>query len=260
MIIREFGRCEAAEIERVERSFNVHFPEVYKCFLHECNGGLIVPDGSESITAEGISEKIDIEAFFGIGVEENCFRLEYWMEQYQSELPEGAIIIGNDILKGFLIMLPVGDVVRFYYWDDERNFPMSTDESNAYDITNSFPGFEQIKEVSRNGVMEETAMKNDILPLGSIVILKNGVQKLLIIARAINVKNNNKQYFFDYGAVAYPDGLIGDQMAYFNADSVNKVVFEGYSDEADESMKDMIRQFTDSHPDILRGDPASWEA
>ena len=103
-------------------------------------------------------------------------------------------------------------------------------------------------------------MKNDILPLGSIVILKNGVQKLLIIARAINVKNNNKQYFFDYGAVAYPDGLIGDQMAYFNADSVNKVVFEGYSDEADESMKDMIRQFTDSHPDILRGDPASWEA
>ena len=75
----------------------------------------------------------------------------------------------------------------------------------------------------------------DYLPLGSIVLLKNGVQKVLVISRAINVRNGENDFFFDYGGVAYPEGLIGDQMVYFNADKINKVVFKGYSDIDDEN-------------------------
>ena len=41
----------------------------------------------------------------------------------------------------------------------------------------------------------------DYLPLGSIVLLKNGVQKALIISRAINVRNGDKDFFFDYGGL-----------------------------------------------------------
>ncbi len=98
----------------------------------------------------------------------------------------------------------------------------------------------------------------DYLPLGSIVLLKNGVQKALIISRAINVRNGDKDFFFDYGGVAYPEGLIGDQMVYFNADKINKVVFRGYSDVDDENMVDTINDYLVAHPDIVRGDPDNW--
>ena len=99
---------------------------------------------------------------------------------------------------------------------------------------------------------------NTYLPLGSIVLLKGGVQKVLIIARAINVRNGGKEFFFDYGGVPYPEGLVSDQMAYFNADKINKVVFEGYSDVEDDNMVDTIRNYLSENPNLLRGDPASW--
>lgn len=99
----------------------------------------------------------------------------------------------------------------------------------------------------------------DYLPLGSIVLLKNGLQKTLIISRAINVKNGDKDFFFDYGGVPYPEGLISDQMVYFNADKVNKVIFRGYSDIEDENITDTINAYLKEHPNILRGDPENWE-
>lgn len=98
------------------------------------------------------------------------------------------------------------------------------------------------------------------LPLGSIVLLQGGVQKALIIGRGLNVRNGQETFFFDYGAVAYPEGLVGDQMVYFNADKISRVVFEGYSDVDDENMVENINRYLAEHPDIKRGDPATWNA
>lgn len=75
--------------------------------------------------------------------------------------------------------------------------------------------------------VRKVIIMTEFLPLGSIVLLKGGMQKILIIARALKVRNGNEEYFFDYGGVTYPEGLVGDQMAYFNADKINEVVFEG---------------------------------
>lgn len=46
-----------------------------------------------------------------------------------------------------------------------------------------------------------------ILSLGSIVHLKGGMQKILIISRALKVKKGNEEFFFDYGGVPYPEGF-----------------------------------------------------
>ena len=97
------------------------------------------------------------------------------------------------------------------------------------------------------------------LPLGSIVLLKGGVQKMIIISRAINVRNSGKTFFFDYGAVPYPEGLISDKMAYLNHDSISKVVFEGYHDEDDANMIENIQRYLEANPNILRGDPSTWQ-
>lgn len=100
---------------------------------------------------------------------------------------------------------------------------------------------------------------NRLLPLGSIVLLEGGVQKLIIISRALNVKHGERVFFFDYGAVPYPDGLMGDQMVYFQRNNVSRVIFEGFRDEEDDNLNDAIEKYILAHPDLLRGTPEAWD-
>lgn len=100
--------------------------------------------------------------------------------------------------------------------------------------------------------------KNLLLPLGSIVLLEGGAQKLLLIARGLNVNHNGQTFFFDYGAVPYPDGVQGDQMVYFQRESISRVVFEGFRDEDDENLAEAIERYVQDHPELLRGDPKTW--
>lgn len=101
--------------------------------------------------------------------------------------------------------------------------------------------------------------KIDYYSLGSVVYLKGGIKKLLIVARAVNVKNKEKQYFFDYGGVLYPEGITGDRMAYFNHDDVSSVFFSGCDDEENKGMVEAINRFVNGHPDLLRGNAQNWK-
>ena len=102
--------------------------------------------------------------------------------------------------------------------------------------------------------------KIDYVPLGSVVYLKGGIKKLLVVARAINVANDGKQFFFDYGGVLYPEGITGDQMAYFNHDDVESVFFRGCDDEENKGMTEAINRFVESHPEIVRGNAQNWKS
>lgn len=93
-----------------------------------------------------------------------------------------------------------------------------------------------------------------ILPLGSVVYLKEGNKKVLIIARGLVAKNGEGHIYFDYGGVPYPEGLMDDKMAYFQHDGISKVVFEGYSDLDDEATVEKINLYIEKHPEIPRGD------
>lgn len=124
-------------------------------------------------------------------------------------------------------------------------------------VTDSMDNFFSRLEYQREGGKVDEQV---ILPLGSVVLLEGGIQKLLIIARALNVKNGNKEFFFDYGAVAYPEGLIGDQMAYFNHENIAKVIFEGYCDDDDAVFVKRIQDYLASHPDIQKGNASNWNA
>ena len=92
------------------------------------------------------------------------------------------------------------------------------------------------------------------LPLGSIVRLRGGKLKLMVVSRGLRVPAaNGKQYYFDYGAVAYPNGLITPDMAYFQLESVDEVYHWGYSDEDDVRFMESIHSFLDAHPELERG-------
>lgn len=74
------------------------------------------------------------------------------------------------------------------------------------------------------------------LPLGSIVIIKGSVKKLMLIARGAITLIDGKQKYYDYGACTYPEGVIGDSILYFNHEDIQSLIYKGYTDEDDERM------------------------
>ena len=99
--------------------------------------------------------------------------------------------------------------------------------------------------------MEE---KIEYLPLGSIVVVSGGVKKYVIVARGLSVKVNGENKFFDYGACMYPEGMMGDQLMYFQHSNISKVVFKGFSDDDDKMMVKNIQEAMESmdikHADV----------
>ena len=67
--------------------------------------------------------------------------------------------------------------------------------------------------------------------IGSIIYLKEGSQKLMIINRGPIVEIENQKYMFDYSACKYPIGVVEDEIYYFNEENIDSVIFKGYSDQ-----------------------------
>ncbi|MFF2772925.1 DUF4176 domain-containing protein [Streptomyces bacillaris] len=83
---------------------------------------------------------------------------------------------------------------------------------------------------------QEQGRKRVFLPLGSVVILKGSVKKLLVVSRGSIVEDD----FFDYGAFMYPEGMIDTNIAYFNHDDILKIVHEGYTDDDNDLVLEIL--------------------
>ncbi|MCI7512553.1 MAG: DUF4176 domain-containing protein [Schaalia hyovaginalis] len=79
--------------------------------------------------------------------------------------------------------------------------------------------------------------ERSLLPLGSVVVLRNGEIKLMIIGRVPLYRDESRFGYFDYMAVKYPVGLTEDSIAYFNAEDIAQVLFEGFADEDDHAIQ-----------------------
>lgn len=71
----------------------------------------------------------------------------------------------------------------------------------------------------------------DLLPIGSVVLLKGGQKRLMIYGiKQADSEDTSKEY--DYLGVFYPEGHIGSKFQYlFDHEKIEKVVFRGYEDE-----------------------------
>ncbi len=73
-------------------------------------------------------------------------------------------------------------------------------------------------------------MYKDLLPIGSIVTLKDGNKRLMICSR-IQTRSGS-DIVYDYAACLYPEGIVAaDQMYFFNHGSIERVYFIGFQDE-----------------------------
>lgn len=86
--------------------------------------------------------------------------------------------------------------------------------------------------------------------LGTIVYLKEGTQKLMIIGRGVDVHDEElgKNVRYDYVGCEYPMGIDPDQAIFFNNESIDEVIFEGYSDEDEERFQEIYKEWSESNP------------
>ncbi|MFV0394024.1 MAG: DUF4176 domain-containing protein [Coprobacillaceae bacterium] len=74
-------------------------------------------------------------------------------------------------------------------------------------------------------------MEKDVLPIGTIVYVKEGLKKVMIIGRCLTKEKDNVQYYFDYTACLYPEGLTGEEVLFINKEDISNIVFKGYEDD-----------------------------
>jgi hypothetical protein len=94
----------------------------------------------------------------------------------------------------------------------------------------------------------------EYLPLGSVVVIRGSVRKTMVIARGLAAEFGSETSMFDYAGCLYPEGLMGDQLAYFNHADIGQVVFEGFSDDDDALMVKNIQAWAEGVP-YRRADP-----
>ena len=84
----------------------------------------------------------------------------------------------------------------------------------------------------------------ELLPIGSVVLLKEGKKKAMVFGIKQTDKGTGKEY--DYLGVVYPEGNLGDgTQFFFNHDKIDQVFFRGYENEERETFIEKLAQFYD---------------
>lgn len=85
-------------------------------------------------------------------------------------------------------------------------------------------------------------MIKDLLPIGSVVLLKGGVKKLVVMGiKQASVDSPDEEY--DYMGVLYPEGYLGEDTMYlFNHTDINDIIFKGYSNPERDEFLDVVEE------------------
>ena len=71
---------------------------------------------------------------------------------------------------------------------------------------------------------------SELLPIGSVVLLKNATKRLMIYGIGQTDQTSNKDY--DYIGVMYPEGNMGEGSQFlFNHSDIDEIFFRGFEDD-----------------------------
>lgn len=91
-----------------------------------------------------------------------------------------------------------------------------------------------------------------MLEIGSIVLLKEGKQKLMLLNRTPIIELNNEKQYFDYSACGYPLGMVANQIVYFNEENIDKVLFNGFHDEDENKFEELYKNWLKSNKNQIK--------
>ena len=83
---------------------------------------------------------------------------------------------------------------------------------------------------------------NEIMPIGSVVLLKDAIKKVMIFGVKQIDKSTDIEY--DYIGVVWPEGNMGDgTQFFFNHDAIDKVVFRGFENDERETFIEKLAEY-----------------
>ena len=86
-------------------------------------------------------------------------------------------------------------------------------------------------------------MFEGLLPIGSVVLLKNSTKRIMIIGVVQKQIKDGDEVIWDYSACLYPEGYMGpDKTFLFNNDQIEKVFAVGYQDQEQFVFKEKVDQ------------------
>ena len=96
-----------------------------------------------------------------------------------------------------------------------------------------------------------------MLPIGSIVYLKEGTSKLMILNRGPILpaeETGGEEIWYDYSGCFYPQGVDPNNVFYFNEENIDEIVFEGFKDEEEERFQKIFDDWKEkSKANIKKG-------
>ncbi len=85
------------------------------------------------------------------------------------------------------------------------------------------------------------ARKIPYLPIGSVVLLKEGKKRIMVYGRRVRDVNENKVY--DYLGCLYPEGALSSHdVVVFNHDQIQLVYFIGFQDVEELAFRARLRE------------------
>ena len=143
MTIQGFGAANVRDILDLQTDFSIALPKEYISFLQTYNGGIVEKNDRNKVFVRDLSSTISVDVLYGLKTESSASDIRTWMDKFQDELVNGAIIIGDDLMHGLIVMICDGEDSGIYYWDDSYQFEESSDEENTYWIADNFQSFIQ---------------------------------------------------------------------------------------------------------------------
>lgn len=115
------------------------------------------------------------------------------------------------------------------------------------------------KDIQYEGKIEESTkdanegtkyQMGDVLPLGTIISLKNDTEKLMIVGWSQVSPEDDDKLIYDYNACEYPKGAFhGKSIHFFNEEDIDKIYSDGYVDDDGVNYRNKVIEYRNN----LRG-------
>jgi hypothetical protein len=142
-IVRSFvdTRVTDKELSEFEDKRGLTFPEDYRNFLLQTNGGQPEPSTFHFRSEENKEEDSLIDFFFSFAPTRQLYGIEENLEEYEGRIPDGLLPIACDPFDNLvLISFIEGTYGKIYFWDHEKELT-HPDRTRLPCLANSFTEF-----------------------------------------------------------------------------------------------------------------------
>lgn len=91
-------------------------------------------------------------------------------------------------------------------------------------------------------------MEEKYLPIGTVVLLKNGTKPIMITGYLPMPSDSTDTIMYDYSACMFPEGLMSsDQNAVFNHEQIDRILFQGLKNEESIEFLNEVKTIANLH-------------